>query len=1004
MEKDDVQLIHSILSGNEEAFSALVQKYQKGVHALVWRKIKDFHFAEEITQDTFLQAYKKLGTLKHPNQFAGWLYVIASRLCADWLRANRPVVQSLENTPVGNIDRFSYARYVSEQREAEAAEHRSEIVEKLLEKLPESERTVVTLYYLGEMTAKEIGKFLGVSVNTIKSRIRRARKRLQNEEELLISETLGSFQLPANLTENIMRQIADFKATPTPIGKPLLPWAALGTTTVLIILLLGVSNQYFTRFQKPYSFEAQSEPTIEIVDAPITLNIDTKPAVQNQGGRAFNPDKGSGNGLQASDTVLATNTLEDFPKLPISQWTQANGPQGGTVLNIFATPERTLYTVTPSGIYRLKAGETAWMLVNTSIPIGDSRMPMAEFRDTLYIASADEVFTSTNAGETWKALGPRPKGHAIGLVITDEAQGHSSHAHPVMYLALQDKGIFRSTDVGVHWSPLNDGLTGKRISTVAVIGDTVFAGTNRGLYRFDSDAWEQLPVAASEVVHSLVVFENNLYVVTGNDLFTLKLLESRLRDEGRIIRGHNASSNRVYYSTDLGESWTEITPRNNSPFVRTPTGMKLVVARETLLLLGVTELRSRDGGQTWTDLGFDRNLFTPGSFSTVPIDENTFYKVGAFGVHRTTDGGESWHPFMNGMVGTRMLDLVAFNNRLYMHTGSDIFQSTDGGRSWKNVPVDSGGVTLGAVKKKQYRGDFSLSSKLVVAGDVLYGIVPEDDDLRVFRLSTNGDMLVPVQGVPSFREATLPFGVLAGGEALSVELWTAIEEVKQTHPSDDREEGYNVPVTLYFVEKHWKAGGFAVGGETFYMECQRRLFKWRQGSREWKSAGLADTGKQPDDALDKGFKLAVSAETVYVGKRDGKLFQSFDGGKAWKDVTSSLPLHFARFNEIIFVDSTVYVATNEGVLTSRTGEHWRVLTDGMGERITIDKFAVHGTTIYGAGDTGIYCLEGEWKQISPGVLDKIISLAVSNNRLYVATQQRGMFHISLEEEWVGVKL
>ena len=80
MEKNDVQLIQQILSGNEEAFTLLVEKHQKGVHALAWRKIGDFHIAEEITQDTFLQAYKKLSTLRNPNQFAGWLYVIANNL------------------------------------------------------------------------------------------------------------------------------------------------------------------------------------------------------------------------------------------------------------------------------------------------------------------------------------------------------------------------------------------------------------------------------------------------------------------------------------------------------------------------------------------------------------------------------------------------------------------------------------------------------------------------------------------------------------------------------------------------------------------------------------------------------------------------------------------------------------------------------------------------------------------------------------------------------------
>ena len=59
MEKGDVELIHSILSGDEHAFGVLVKKYQKSVHALAWRKVGDFHIAEEITQDTFLQAHKK---------------------------------------------------------------------------------------------------------------------------------------------------------------------------------------------------------------------------------------------------------------------------------------------------------------------------------------------------------------------------------------------------------------------------------------------------------------------------------------------------------------------------------------------------------------------------------------------------------------------------------------------------------------------------------------------------------------------------------------------------------------------------------------------------------------------------------------------------------------------------------------------------------------------------------------------------------------------------------
>ena len=322
MVEDDVQLIRRVLSDDDEAFNILVQRYQRGVHALVWRKVSDFHYAEEITQDTFLQAYKKLSTLKNPKQFAGWLYVIANRLCINWLQRHKPAMQSLEDTPMEEIEESSYIHYTSEQREAEGTEHRYEIAEKLLSKLPESERTVMTLHYLGEMTAKEISKFLGVSINTITNRLWRARKRLREDQELLVQDVLGGLKFPANLTENIMRQVADLKPTPPPVGKPLLPWTAFGTATLLIALLLGASNQYLVRFQKPYSFEAKSEPTVEIIDTAIVLDVDSKPDVRNQVGRAVPTGKNSSAGLQASETSLVSDAQGNSLRLSTLQWPQ----------------------------------------------------------------------------------------------------------------------------------------------------------------------------------------------------------------------------------------------------------------------------------------------------------------------------------------------------------------------------------------------------------------------------------------------------------------------------------------------------------------------------------------------------------------------------------------------------------------------------------------------------------------------------------------------------------
>ena len=202
-----------------------------------------------------------------------------------------------------------------------------------------------------------------------------------------------------------------------------------------------------------------------------------------------------------------------------------------------------------------------------------------------------------------------------------------------------------------------------------------------------------------------------------------------------------------------------------------------------------------------------------------------------------------------------------------------------------------------------------------------------------------------------------------------------------------------------FIKKYDNIGGFAVSGQTFYTEWKYRLFRWKPGDSEWTDTGLIDTSGFLNDRFDKSFELAASGETVYVGKRDGKLFQSLDEGNSWKDVTPILPLRFTRFKEIVFAGSTVYVATDEGVLASQNGEHWRVLTDEMGARPVIDRFAVDHIHVYGAGDAGIYRLDdrGRWHQIFPSVPDVVDSLVVSNAKLYIATQHGRMFHIPLEE-------
>ena len=320
MKNTDAALIHRTLNGDDNAFAELVKKYQKQVHTLVWRKIGDFHTAEEITQDVFLKAYQRLAKLKKPQSFASWLYVIAANDCSTWLRKKRLKTQPLEDTSGVQLEKATYSGYVIAENERTAAEAQRDAVKKLLAKLQESERTVITLFYFAEMTCKEISEFLGVSANTIKSRLSRARQSLKKEEPM-IREALDNFQITPHLTENIMREIARIKPIAPSGNKPFVPWAVAVSTIAVVFLMLGVGNQYFARFQRPYSFDASSEMTVDIIEAPLVLNLASKPDVRMQLGNTDASDKNNVSNRQSDDaSALVSDAQTEKPMKNYQKW------------------------------------------------------------------------------------------------------------------------------------------------------------------------------------------------------------------------------------------------------------------------------------------------------------------------------------------------------------------------------------------------------------------------------------------------------------------------------------------------------------------------------------------------------------------------------------------------------------------------------------------------------------------------------------------------------------
>ena len=290
MERNDSELIKRTLEGDQQAYASLVEKYQEQIHALAWQKIGDFHIAQEITQDAFITAYQKLNSLKNPQRFAGWLYVITTNMCNMWHRKKKPQPESLEQTDPMELEELYYSEYVSHEREEDRREMQRSLVKRLLNKLKESDRTVLTLHYLAELSCEEIGEFLGVSTNTVKSRLHRARNRLRGEEAL-IQENLSSFQLPKQFSENIMKKISNLSPAAPSASKPVMPWIVSSASAIIVFLLVGIGAKQLIRFQQPFSLDADAEQTIEITEAKQVIDSPEKPAIRNQIGRSDVPAK-----------------------------------------------------------------------------------------------------------------------------------------------------------------------------------------------------------------------------------------------------------------------------------------------------------------------------------------------------------------------------------------------------------------------------------------------------------------------------------------------------------------------------------------------------------------------------------------------------------------------------------------------------------------------------------------------------------------------------------------
>jgi RNA polymerase sigma-70 factor (ECF subfamily) len=184
MEADDLSLVSKAKDGSDDAFRALVVRYQRKVYALALGVVKDADLAWDVAQETFVRVHAHLGEFEGKSSFGTWLYRIATHLAIDAVRRER---RSLKDD-VDDVNEGSLAEggegilstaLGNDPRESALRRELAAKMEEALATLPEKHRTILVLREVEGLSYEELAERLAIHKGTVMSRLFHARRKMQ---------------------------------------------------------------------------------------------------------------------------------------------------------------------------------------------------------------------------------------------------------------------------------------------------------------------------------------------------------------------------------------------------------------------------------------------------------------------------------------------------------------------------------------------------------------------------------------------------------------------------------------------------------------------------------------------------------------------------------------------------------------------------------------------------------------------------------------------------------
>lgn len=633
---------------------------------------------------------------------------------------------------------------------------------------------------------------------------------------------------------------------------------------------------------------------------------------------------------------------------------------------------------------------------------------------------AKPITTATNAdiGSTWQETGP------YGGPVTDVAI--SPNDPNTLFAATFGAGVFKSTDGGNNWSPINNGMTGLYIQQLIINHGVLYAVPypGRGIYKSMDDGAHWI-------------------TINGDLPFSIKIVE--LAVDNNTLFASDESGN-IFRSIDAGAHWAKVMAINYPVVVRCIS----ILIKGNVIYAGTTGagvLKSIDNGKTWS-LPFSNTELNNRSISTL-FDDNGILYAGTYNlgtpdstVFKSMDGGNHWTLASNGLGFSNISSFTKEGKTIYaganfsslsvgVHGG--VFKTTDGGATWVRIasPIEN--------------PDFSVN-KIMVNNATLYTATPAG----LYKSTNDGVQWTAINNGINANEITSMLAVphaIYVGTASSGAFKSTDSGITWRHlntqgaidaslaifgiTSDNNENIYlnytipqsQLPYLTSGISKSYDGGEnwislilppcrpntipiattlLSADSSLYFGTSLCGVYKSLDGGSSWQQFGL-DFPKQQIININ----IAVFNNMLYASVFDtsSRIYKtSLSGTQPWTSL-GNLPSAFDMINALIPINkgplaNSLLVVTSKGIYVTKDGQNWVTLNNGFSSSIAIrnvlqlsDSIFIAGTLdgVYKSDDSG-----NHWQKENDNLNQGILNNLAKNNDFIFAGTATGVYRKDLQ--------